>query len=323
LQKPFPVQGITLHVDASIGIALYPGHGKTVDQLLQRADVAMYMAKASGNGREVYVAQRDENSPSKLALIGELRYAIESDELLLHYQPKVHLRTGDIHGLEALVRWQHPMRGLMRSGEFVPIAENTGLIEPMTMKILRLALKQARRWQDEGARLSVAVNLSVRNLLDPNLPQEVAKLLGQCGVEPERLELEITESSIMSDPQRAREILIRLAAMGIRLAIDDFGTGHSSLSYLKQLPVHTLKIDKSFIINMTADENDLVIVQSTIDLAHNLGLEVVAEGVESEEVWNKLKLLGCDLAQGYWRGAPVPAEDIDYAMAVIELPDMP
>jgi diguanylate cyclase (GGDEF)-like protein len=323
LQKPFPVQGITLHIDASIGIALYPGHGKSVDQLLQRADVAMYMAKASGNGREVYVAQRDENSPGKLALIGELRYAIESEELLLHYQPKVHLRTGDIQGLEALVRWQHPLRGLMRSGEFVPIAENTGLIEPMTMKILKLALKQARRWQDEGIRLSVAVNLSVRNLLDPNLPQEVAKLLSQCGVEPNRLELEITESSIMSDPQRAREILIRLSAMGIRLAIDDFGTGHSSLAYLKQLPVHTLKIDKSFIINMTNDENDLVIVQSTIDLAHNLGLEVVAEGVETEEVWNKLKLLGCDLAQGYWRGRPVPAEDLDYAMSIIELPDVP
>jgi EAL domain-containing protein (putative c-di-GMP-specific phosphodiesterase class I) len=190
------------------------------------------------------------------------------------------------------------------------------------MKILKLALKQARRWQDEGVRLSLAVNLSVRNLLDPNLPQEVAKMLSQCGVEPNRLELEITESSIMSDPQRAREILIRLSAMGIRLAIDDFGTGHSSLAYLKQLPVHTLKIDKSFIINMTADENDLVIVQSTIDLAHNLGLEVVAEGVESEEVWNKLKLLGCDLAQGYWRGAPVPAEDVDYAMSIIELPDV-
>jgi diguanylate cyclase (GGDEF)-like protein len=323
LQKPFPVQGITLHIDASIGIALHPGHGKTVDQLLQRSDVAMYMAKASGSGREVYVAQRDENSPSKLALIGELRYAIDGNELLLHYQPKVHLRTGDIQGVEALVRWQHPLRGLMPSGDFVPIAENTGLIEPMTMKILKLALQQARRWQDEGLDLSVAVNLSVRNLLDPKLPQEIAKLLTRYNVEPARLELEITESSIMFDPQRAREILVRLSAMGIRLAIDDFGTGHSSLAYLKELPVHTLKIDKSFIINMTADDNDLVIVQSTIDLAHNLGLEVIAEGVETEEVWNKLKLLGCDLAQGYWRGRPVPAEDLAYAVAVIELPRYP
>jgi diguanylate cyclase (GGDEF)-like protein len=323
LQKPFPVQGITLHIDASIGIALYPGHGKTVDQLLQRSDVAMYMAKASGSGREVYVAQRDENSPSKLALIGELRYAIDGNELLLHYQPKVHLRTGDIQGVEALVRWQHPLRGLMPSGDFVPIAENTGLIEPMTMKILKLALQQARRWRDEGLDLSVAVNLSVRNLLDPKLPQEIAKLLSRYNVEPARLELEITESSIMSDPHRAREILVRLSAMGIRLAIDDFGTGHSSLAYLKELPVNTLKIDKSFIINMAADDNDLVIVQSTIDLAHNLGLEVIAEGVETEEVWNKLKLLGCDLAQGYWRGRPVPAEDLAYAVAVIELPRHP
>jgi diguanylate cyclase (GGDEF)-like protein len=319
LQKPFRVQGLNLHAEASIGIAVHPHHGSDVDTLLQRADVAMYMAKAGGTGRELYTADRDENSPGRLALIGELRHAIDAGELLLHYQPKVHLRTGEVKGVEALVRWNHPMRGLLPSGEFVPIAENTGLIEPLTMDTLRMAIKQARGWLDEGRQLTVSVNLSVRSLLHTNLAREVEFLLTRFKVPPHHLELEITESSIMADPTRARATLVQLASMGVRLSIDDFGTGHSSLAYLKRLPVHALKIDKSFVINMASDDNDLVIVQSTIDLAHNLGLEVVAEGVESEEVWNRLKSLGCDMAQGFWRGRPVKAEELAFAVDIIEL----
>ena len=319
LQKPFRVQGLSLHIDASIGLAVHPSHGSDVDTLLQRADVAMYMAKAGGTGRELYTADRDENSPGRLALMGEMRHAIEAGELLLHYQPKVHLRTGEVTGVEALVRWDHPMRGLLPSGEFVPIAENTGLIAPLTMETLRLAIKQARVWLDEARDMTVSVNLSVRSLLDANLAREIRFLLTRWHVPARNLELEITESSIMADPTRARATLVQLSSMGIRLAIDDFGTGHSSLAYLKRLPVHTLKIDKSFVINMASDENDLVIVQSTIDLAHNLGLEVVAEGVESEEVWNRLRSLGCDMAQGFWRGRPVKADELGFAVDIIEL----
>ena len=319
LQKPFLVQGLSLHVDASIGIALHPQHGSDVETLLQRADVAMYMAKAAGTGRELYTADRDENSPGRLALVGELRHAIDAGELLLHYQPKVHLRTGEVRGVEALVRWNHPMRGLLPSSEFVPVAENTGLIEPLTMETLRMAIKQARGWLDEAREMTVSVNLSVRSLLDTTLAREVDFLLNRFKVPAHILELEITESSIMADPTRARATLVQLASMGVRLSIDDFGTGHSSLAYLKRLPVHALKIDKSFVINMASDENDLVIVQSTIDLAHNLGLEVVAEGVESEEVWNRLRSLGCDTAQGFWRGRPVIAEELTFAVDIIEL----
>jgi diguanylate cyclase (GGDEF)-like protein len=319
LQKPFRVQGLNLHVDASIGIATHPDHGSDVDTLLQRADVAMYMAKSGGTGRELYTADRDENSPGRLALMGELRSAIDGGELLLHYQPKVHLRSGEVKGVEALVRWNHPMRGLLPSSEFVPIAENTGLIEPLTMETLRMAIRQARGWLDEAREMTVSVNLSVRSLHDPNLAREIGFLLTRFKVPPHILELEITESSIMSDPTRARATLVQLASMGVRLSIDDFGTGHSSLAYLKRLPVHALKIDKSFVINMASDENDLVIVQSTIDLAHNLGLEVVAEGVESEEVWNRLRVLGCDMAQGFWRGRPVKAEELSFAVDIIEL----
>ena len=319
LQKPFRVQGLSLHVDASIGIAIHPHHGSDVDTLLQRADVAMYMAKAGGTGRELYTADRDENSPGRLALTGELRHAIEGGELLLHYQPKVHLRTGEVRGVEALVRWNHPMRGLLPSSEFVPIAENTGLIEPLTMETLRMAIKQAKGWLDEARELTVSVNLSARSLLDTTLAREVGFMLTRFKVPAHILELEITESSIMADPTRARATLVQLASMGVRLSIDDFGTGHSSLAYLKRLPVHALKIDKSFVINMASDENDLVIVQSTIDLAHNLGLEVVAEGVESEEVWNRLRSLGCDMAQGFWRGRPVKAEELTFAVDIIEL----
>jgi diguanylate cyclase (GGDEF)-like protein len=320
LQQPFEINDLKLHVDASVGIALYPQHGRDVDTLLQRADVAMYMAKAGGSGVEVYAANRDSNTPGRLALAAELRDAINTDELTLHYQPKVHLRSGRVDGVEALVRWKHPMRGMIAPGDFVPIAENTGLIARLTRNVIRTALQQIKAWQYEGLNLTVAVNLSVRNLLDPELPGEVEELLNVHGVSPANLEIEITESSMMAEPEKAHRVLEQLAATGIKIAIDDFGTGHSSLAYLKRLPVHTLKIDKSFVMNMATDENDSVIVQSTIDLAHNLGLEVVAEGVESEEVKDRLRSLGCDVAQGYWHGRPVSAEELTYSLKVIALP---
>jgi EAL domain-containing protein (putative c-di-GMP-specific phosphodiesterase class I) len=212
------------------------------------------------------------------------------------------------------------VRGQVPPDDFVPLAERTGLIEQLTRQVLNLALSQCSKWQEQGLDVSVAVNLSVRNLMDGRLPQQVQSLLEKWNVPPRKLELEITESSMMEDPERAKEILVALSSMGVRLTIDDFGTGHSSLAYLKRLPVSTIKIDKSFVQNMSSDENDFVIVQSTIDLAHNLGLEVIAEGVENEKTWTQLRQLGCDVGQGFWRGRPIRGEDIPYALQMIELP---
>ena len=319
LRQPFVVQGLDLHVDASIGIAMYPEHGTNVDTLMQRADVAMYMAKNAGAGHQHYVPERDDYSASRLAMGSELRYAIDGDELVLYYQPKVHLRTGRVQGVEALVRWDHPQKGLVSPDDFIGLAERTGLIDQLTMVVLNRAIRQCREWRNEGLDLPVAVNLSVRNL-ESTLPRRVAAILDRWGVLAEKLELEITEGTVMSEPERAREVLEALDAMGVKIAIDDFGTGHSSLAYLKQLPVNTLKIDKSFVVNMANDENDFVIVQSTVDLAHNLGLEVVAEGVEDQQTWVQLRQLGCDVAQGFWKGRPVPADQLAFALRMIELP---
>jgi diguanylate cyclase (GGDEF)-like protein len=319
LKRNFLVGELTLHVDASVGIALHPGHGNDVDTLLQRADVAMYMAKAAGTGREVYTADKDEHSPTRLALIGELRQAIDAGQLILHYQPKVDLMSGDVVGVEALVRWDHPTRGFLPPGVFVPLSEHTGLIEPMTLKILDQALKQSRDWDNAGFPLKMSVNLSVRNLLDPQLPGKIEHMLQKWGVPANRLELELTETSIMQDPRRASGCLDALHALGVRIAIDDFGTGYSSLFYLKRLPISVLKIDKSFILNMPSNDNDAAIVRSIIDLAHNLGIEVVAEGVETEEVRNHLRALGCDLSQGYYHGRPIPAEDLTWSLSLATL----
>ncbi|MBI3607413.1 MAG: EAL domain-containing protein [Nitrospirae bacterium] len=307
LEAPFAIDGLTVTVEASIGIALYPEHGLKAETLVQRADVAMYAAKHGGGGYVVYAPEHDHYSPHRLALMGELRYAIEHDELVLHYQPKIHLQSGRVIGVEALVRWQHPHRGLIPPDEFVPLAERTGLMKPLTLGVITAALRQSQIWYREGLRLTVAVNLSARNLQDPQLPDQVAELLQNAGVSPEHLELEITESTIMADPARALDILTRLNRMGLALAIDDFGTGSSSLGYLKRLPVSEIKIDKSFVRNMAEDDNDAVIVRSTIELAHNLGLTVVAEGVETQYLLDRLTALGCDAAQGYYMSKPMPA----------------
>jgi diguanylate cyclase (GGDEF)-like protein len=310
LERPFVVDGMTLDVRASIGIACFPDHGPDVDTLLQRADVAMYVAKEARSTIEVYAASEDRNSTRRLSLMGELRRSLERGELVVHYQPKADLLTGDVGGVEALVRWQHPEHGLIPPFEFIPIAEQTGLIEPMTLHIMDAALGQAAEWRDLGYPMSVAVNLSARGLRDRDLPAAVIDLLRRHGLDAGALRLEITESTIMADPARALPVLERLSEMGVALSVDDFGTGYSSLAYLKRLPVDELKIDRSFVSNLVTDRNDAVIVRSTIELARALGLQTVAEGVETTKTWSDLNQLGCDFAQGYLLSRPLPAEEL-------------
>ena len=310
LREPFEIDGLDLEVGASIGIACYPEHGDEVETLVQRADIAMYVAKTSRGGAELYRTEQDSHSVERLALVTELRRAIENQELVLHYQPKVDLATGKLVGAEALTRWQHPTRGLVMPDEFVPVAEATGLITPMTTHVLRAAVCQIADWRADGLDLSVAVNLSARSFLDGGFVDEIPDILDEYFVAPSMLALEITESMIVGDPGRARSVMSELARMGITLAIDDFGTGYSSLAYLKQLPVHEIKIDKSFVLGMAHDSSDETIVRSIIDLAHNLGLRAVAEGVEDEFVMGALAVLGCDVAQGYHVSRPLTGEMI-------------
>jgi diguanylate cyclase (GGDEF)-like protein len=310
LETPFSLRGLQLEVEASVGIALVPEHGRDVDTLIRHADVAMYVSKELHSGAEIYSAERDDYSPDRLRLVGELRGAMARGEFVLHYQPKVVLATGDVIGFEALVRWEHPELGLLDPDRFVPLAEHTGLIRPLTRHVLGEALRQCRAWGIQGLDVSVAVNLSGRDLLDTRLPEEVESMLARWQIDPPRLELEITEGTILSDPVRTRAILQRLKSLGVGLAIDDFGSGYSSLVYLKRLPLDILKIDKSFVLNMLEDDDDGSIVRSTIDLAHNLGLQVVAEGVETDEARAELASLRCDTAQGYLFSRPLPAVQV-------------
>ncbi|MBW3668238.1 MAG: bifunctional diguanylate cyclase/phosphodiesterase, partial [Actinobacteria bacterium] len=315
LERPFAVGDLNLEVGASIGVALAPVHGTDAATLLQRADVAMYSAKESRSGFEVYDADRDEYSPRRLMLAAELRHAIERGQLAIHYQPKADLRTNGITGVEALLRWHHPDYGFVPPDEFIPLAEHTGLIRALTRWVLAASIAQCGQWQRRGLHLNVAVNLSVRALLDVGLPDEVDALLKSAGVAASSLTLEITESSIMADPVRSIGVLNSLSELGTLLSIDDFGTGYSSLSYLKKLPVGEVKVDRSFVMNMSADQDDAVIVRSTIDLARNLGLRVVAEGVEDRPTWDQLTALGCDAAQGYYLGRPMPVVQLDRWLA--------
>ncbi|HET8761099.1 MAG TPA: EAL domain-containing protein, partial [Nitrospiria bacterium] len=311
LEAPFKIEGLSILVEASIGVAVFPTHGATASAVIQHADVAMYAAKHTRTGTAVYAADRNHDSPRRLALMAELRYAIERDELTLYYQPKINLQTRRVIGVEALVRWNHPNRGLIPPDEFITLAERSGLIRPLTLRVLDMALLQARAWAQAGFQLRVAVNLSARNLQDAQLPEQILELLGRTGTSPDRLELEITESTIMADPNRSLAVLTRLHDMGIALAIDDFGTGYSSLSYLKRLPISAVKIDKSFVQNLPSNDNDAVIVRSTIELAHNLDLQVVAEGVETAYIWDRLVALGCDAAQGFYMSQPMPADALN------------
>ncbi len=307
LEEAFQLGGISVQTSASIGVALYPDHAGDAETLAQRADVAMYTAKRAGGGIALYSPEHDQSSVRRLALLGELRNAIEDDQLLLHFQPTLDLRTGFVRTVEALVRWQHPEHGLMPPAEFIELAEVSGTIQVLTRWVITTAVRHIVEWQRRGLDLSVAVNLSVRNLYEPELVPWLAGVLAQFGVDAKALEFEITESELMDDPLLAMEVLGRLKALGVATSIDDFGTGYSSLSYLKHLPIDQLKIDRSFVGNMVHDESDLTIVRSTIDLSHNLGLVVVAEGVEDPETLRLLAHLGCDRAQGYALSRPVPA----------------
>ncbi len=310
IELPIPLHGLELSLEASIGIALYPDDGEDVETLLRCADSAMYHAKAEQSGWALYDGSLVRPDTGRLALMGDLRQALDRDELVLYYQPKAVLADGEVNSVEALLRWNHPARGLMPPDDFIPMAQQTGLIKPLTLYVIDAALRQCRAWQDDGLRLAIAVNLSARNLVDADLPTRVAGLLDRWNVDPELLEFEITESAMLIDPPLTKLILEQLAAMGIRLSIDDFGTGYSSLSCLKRLPVNEIKVDRSFVMNMAQDDDDDTIVKSTIELGRNLGLDVVAEGVESQQVWDRLKDLGCTTAQGYYLSRPVPAPEL-------------
>jgi diguanylate cyclase (GGDEF)-like protein len=308
LERPLTTEELELRVAGSIGIALCPEHGTDPGLLLQRADVAMYAAKAAHRGIEVYAAERDQYSPRRLALITALRSAIEGQALTVVYQPKGELAGGRVVGMEALLRWHDPDHGPVPPDEFIPIAESTGLVTPLSRYVLEVATDQARAWIDQGLPLGMAVNLSVRNLLEPGLVDRVERLLAAAGVPPGLLTLEITEGAVMTDPATAIAVLHRLSAAGVRLSIDDFGTGYSSLAYLKRLPVDEVKLDKAFVLGMTSDRNDAAIVRSTIELTRNLGLQMVAEGVEDAETWRALAAMGCEFAQGYYLARPMPAD---------------
>jgi diguanylate cyclase (GGDEF)-like protein len=299
----------TVDMGAGIGIACWPTHAADADALLSRAEIAMREAKRRATGPQMYDASTDAASTRTLSLLTELRHAVEQGELRLYLQPKVLLETGRISGAETLVRWQHPQRGLVPPAEFIPFAEQTGFIRTLTMWVFEEAARHWLALQAEGLPLTLSVNLSTRDLLDPDLPQKFDALLVKHRVPAEAFCLEITESAIMDDPQRALGTLNRLSGLGFRLSIDDFGTGYSSLAYLKRLPVDELKIDKSFVMSMVEDLDDAKIVRSTIALAHNLGLSVVAEGVENARVWGMLRELACDEAQGFHIGKPMPATD--------------
>jgi diguanylate cyclase (GGDEF)-like protein len=311
LEEPFMVEGLPIAIGASIGIVLFPDQAQDVESLLRQADVAMYVAKAAHAGHAIYSPEQDHYRREQLALAGELRQALDRGELLLHYQPKVDLTCGRVIGVEALVRWQHPQRGLIPPDNFIPVAEQSGLIRRLTCWVLEQAVRQLGEWDRAGLDLTIAVNLSMHDLHDPQLPVAIAALLASENVASNRLKVEITESTIMADPTRALEVLAQLRSLGLEVAIDDFGTGYSSMAYLKRLPVDELKIDKSFVKNLASDHSDWAIVRSTIELGHNLGLRVVAEGVEDWACWEQLARLGCDIAQGYHMSRPLPLLELE------------
>ncbi len=313
LEEPFVTAGLALEVDASIGIALFPDHGDRVAQLLRAADVAMYLGKESLAGYTFFSPASDQpdDGGKRLTLIGELRSALERRELVLYYQPKVELPGGQVAGVEALVRWQHHRGGLLTPDEFIPLLEQSSLLREVTLHLVESALRDCGAWRVRGHDLTVAVNLSMRNLLDSQLPAELSTLVRTLGLTPDCLELEITESMLMSDPERIMRVCNSLRRHGFKLTVDDFGTGYSSLAYLQRLPVTALKVDKSFVTAMDeADGDSATIVRSTVDLAHNLGLAVVAEGVETEATYNRLASLGCDMVQGYLVSRPMPQDQL-------------
>jgi diguanylate cyclase (GGDEF)-like protein len=307
LQEPIEVEGLALEVAGSAGIAFYPEDARDAETLLRRADMAMYAAKSSGSGYSRYDEELDRGGAHRLSLLGQVRPGLDRGEFLLHYQPKVRTTDGRVAGIEALARWQHPTLGLLSSDEFVPLLEETVLIRPFTGYVIQHALQQWREWAAMGARLPISVNLSPRSLLDVQFPEQVAELLEAAEVPAAFLTMELTENFLLSDSGRSISVLDRLARVGVGLSIDDFGTGYSSLNYLRRLPLDELKIDRSFVMQMRVDANDFAIVHATTTLGKNLGLRVVAEGVEDGETFDKLAELGCDEAQGYYIALPMTA----------------
>jgi diguanylate cyclase (GGDEF)-like protein/PAS domain S-box-containing protein len=310
IKQPLEVDAMKLEIDASIGVARYPQDGHTSHALLRSADVAMYEAKSRGGGIAFYDAATDQHSPERLTIMADLGNAIREGQLCLHYQPKLDLHQHRITGFEALVRWHHPTLGLLSPDRFIPLAEVSNVIHPLTLGVLQQALEQQRQWKAQGHRFTVAVNVSARNLIDDRCVEAIQELLPQFGTQPGELELEITETALMHDPEGAVARLERIAALGVKLSIDDFGTGFSSLGYLRRLPIHALKIDRLFVKDMLLKEQDASIVRSTIGLAHNLNLQVVAEGVESAEIQHLLGQMGCDLIQGFQVSRPKPWDEM-------------
>ena len=308
LQQPFQLNGIQIQINASVGIAIYPRDGASTMHLMRNADAAMYQAKREGTGFVFYHQAETDQTPSRLLLMTELRNAFNRDQFVLHYQPKTDMRDGSVIGFEALIRWQHPERGLLYPGDFVPIVEISDLIHPLTIWVVETAVAQCKRWHDEGDPVSIAVNISMRNLLDAGLVERVQQILEHHRLPASYLELELTESSIMADPARSLDVLTRLHEYGVTVSIDDFGTGYSSLAYLQKLPVDSLKIDRSFVADMAETEDARAIVSAIIALAHTVGLKVTAEGIEDEATMQRLAALKCDVAQGYYLSKPLAAE---------------
>jgi len=310
IAEPLDIGGLEIEVDAGVGVAVHPQHGNDVDTLLRHADIALYRSKEL-HSPVAYASEHDHFSPTRLQLVTGLRRAIEAGEIVLHYQPQAPPATDEIDHVEALVRWQHPDLGLIPPDQFIPLAEQTGMIRPLTRHVLATALDQCRDWQSRGWTIGVSVNISARDLLDPVFPDEVASSLRQAGVAPHLLELEITEDTLLTDTARAEAVIAQLSRRGVRFAIDDFGVGQSSLTHLRRLPIQVLKIDRSFVLRMADGAEDAVIIRSTIGLAHNLHLKVVAEGVETAEVAKQLAALGCDAIQGYHLSRPLPAQEVE------------
>ena len=303
-------EGIALQTDVSIGISLFPDQGQDLRVLLRKADMAMYKAKTARNGHRVYTNADDIHGDDRLRTLQELRQALATDELVLHYQPKIDLATSEVHGVEALVRWNHPSRGLLFPDAFLLLVEEAGLMPALTWIVLEKALDQAATWRSEGRALTVAVNMSASCLVDADLPGRIGAMIRARGLPRDVLLVEITEEFLMDDRERARTILARLHQDGVRIAVDDFGTGYSSLAYLRDLPIDELKLDKSFVFPMADDVRAAALVASTIDLAHSLDLRMVAEGVESDLAYAELARYGCDQAQGYLMSRPLPAAEL-------------
>lgn len=319
IAERFELDSFSTELQSSIGVVICPDQAEDVSTLMRYADVAMYHAKNNMKAVSIYDPEYDPNSAKRLAVTGALGRAIREEQLVLFFQPKVNLTTHQVYGFEALIRWIHPELGFIPPGEFVPMVELSSWIYPMTLWVLQQSIHQCAEWRDAGLDLTLAMNLSPRNLADDRIVNDLERLLKEYGLKGEALEMEITESMLMSDPNRASRVLDRISKLGVRLSIDDFGTGYSSLAYLKKLPVKTLKIDASFILNMLDSEQDEIIVKSTIHLAHNLGLDVVAEGVETQDVYQRLNVLGCDSVQGYYIAKPMPVESVSAWLAEYKL----